>query len=372
MRFGTQFIVYFDRLAHNVDLLRSHIKGPEILFMVKADGYGHGAIPLVEFANRELNIKEFGLATLGEALALRQQLPSLNFEAYVFSDLNFSIPGMLEYYGENRILPVVHNERDLKIFLGAPQLRHFPLILKFNTGMNRLGLAPERQEEIIKMIKQVGRTSIYHLMTHFACASLNMKNAQNQRQIASFAAIKSQFKAANISIERTSISNSGAIEQNVGLDETHIRPGLMLYGPSSLIPSIRSKSWWHGKVISCFETLVLNSFLVAKGQPIGYGGTPVKEAGVLGVLSVGYGDGFSTRYQGVTLKDGKLCGEVVGRVNMDMIQVLFPNGTELDIGTNFKIWDEEEAQIEQFCKETGVIPYEIFCQMGPRVPRYYK
>lgn len=343
--------------------------------MVKANAYGHGLLPIVEFSERHLGIKEFGCATLGEALYLRDELNESEFEIYVFSDIQIELKECSEHFLSKRIIPVLSNMEDLEYFLADNRFKNFPLVLKFNTGMNRLGIDIEDTDKVIKKIKASGRRSIHHLMTHFANASLSMqKNKRNLLQINNFSDLKSTIRSAGIEIHQTSLSNSGSIEQGIGLEESHIRPGLMLYGPSSLLPNLRSKSLWKGQVISELETYVIRSFEVEKGQPVGYGATPCPEDGLIAIVALGYGDGFSTRYQGATFPYKGKVGKVMGRVNMDMTQIFFAGETIdfLSHGEKFKIWDHNNENIYRLSDETATIPYEIFCSITGRVPKAYE
>jgi alanine racemase len=146
----------------------------------------------------------------------------------------------------------------------------------------------------------------------------------------------------------------------------------MLYGPTSLNEGVTGS--YHGKVISRLETHILKVFEVKKGDEVGYNSTPCPYDGVMAILSIGYGDGFSTRYAGAHLHHKGHVGLIVGRVNMDMIQVLFHSSAKNDLKANdvFVIWGEQEGDLLKFSRETKTIPYEIFCSLLPRIPRVYR
>jgi len=267
------------RLQIDLNILGENIKklgvlAPinEILFMVKADAYGHGMLPLVSYCLNFSKIREFGVATCLEASELRRDLPTDKFDIYVFSDLN--LEKNRDFYKNFKVIPVISSFEDLNFFLFDSSYKNVPLCLKFNTGMNRLGFEVQDVEEIVSMMKVRGRSSIYHLMTHLSSASLLGTNKRNTEQRDKFQNIKDNFESYNINLERTSISNSGAIEQGLGLEETHIRPGLMLYGPTSLVKKYRGKSNWKGKTISSLQTYIIKTSLIKKGTPIGYGASP--------------------------------------------------------------------------------------------------
>ncbi len=377
MKFRSRLVVNLHHLAHNVSEIKKIAPESQILFMVKADGYGHGMIPVVRYAITELGIKEFGCATISEALKLREELNELEFDVYVFSDIQLELLENADIYLKRRIIPVISNVSELDYILHTPEFRHFPICLKFNTGMNRLGLDPNDTPLIVAKLKQHGRNSVHHLISHYANASFPMEtNERNVFQRTRFTEIKQYFRDNGITLERTSQSNSGATEQKTGMrsTDTHIRPGLMMYGPSSLNSEFSNLSHFNGKVVSRLETYILRTFEVKAGDPIGYNSTPCPHDGVVAVLAIGYGDGFSTRYGGAHIHHKGFDGVITGRVNMDMIQVLFPKEANGHIKAHeiVTIWGEKDGDLLKFSEETKTIPYELFCSLLPRVPRVYR
>ncbi|OUR96319.1 alanine racemase [Halobacteriovorax marinus] len=374
MRFRSRHLIDLEVLGKNFKKLKTLCPNNKFIFMVKADAYGHGVIPIVRHSVTELGITEFGCASLGEALLLRDELFDLEFELYVFSDVQLDLEECAEIYLNRRIIPVISNNEDLDNILENTAFKRFPIFLKFNTGMNRLGLDMLDVDSITSKLKEKGRKSIHHLMTHFSSSSLSMKkNKKNIAQRENFSKIKEAFTSAGIEIENSSISNSGAIEQKVGLEETHVRPGLILYGPSSLLPQYSYLGHWTGEIISRLETYIIRFFNVKKGQPIGYGATPCPDDGVVAIIALGYGDGFSTRYIGARLKHKGKIGVVAGRVNMDMAQIFFKKGEvpDLEVGELFTVWDNDLEGFQKFSIETKTIPYEVFIHLTNRVPKIY-
>jgi len=368
MRFKTELNINLSLFEKNVQSLQGISKNNEIIFMVKSNGYGHGLLEMSQFSVRETGINSLGVASLGEAIKLRSELTEEKFDLYTFSELQFESEDLREHYLNQRILPVIHNVNDLETFLTDSRFSHCPLVLHFNTGMNRLGVELNETELVIKKIKASGRNSVSHLMSHFGCASNSMStNSHNKRQLQNWDTLKKELRGSGINIEQTSISNSGALEQGVGLEESHIRPGLMLYGPSSLIPPLRKDSLWKGQNISILKTEVLKVFKVERGQPIGYGATPCPEAGYVVVIALGYGDGFSTKYCGANIGEAR----IHGRVNMDMAQLFYKTDPKLKVGDQFEVWGNSMESIMSFSDETKTIPYELFCSLTQRVPRTY-
>ncbi len=372
-RLGSHLLIHFDRLKENISRLKKLCPKNKILLMVKADAYGHGLSEVVDYTNTHLGVGEFGVAALGEGLTLRKNFPDKEFEIYVFSDLQFSFDEMREQYLENRLIPVIGQWEDLDIFLEDKRFSHLPLCLKFNTGMNRLGIDYKECDQVIEKLIKFKRKEIFHLMTHMANASMPMEtNKRNIWQRERFQEIKEKLAQAGIKVLNSSFGNSGTIEQEYSLEETHIRPGLMVYGPTSMAPQHRQKSSWQGKVISDLNTKVLKTFEVKKGEPIGYSSIACPHDGVVAIIALGYGDGISTRFSGASLYHKGVKGKVVGRVCMDMTYVIFPLGTAIERGEIFQVWGEDSQKFSELAHETNTLPYELTIQLTARVPRIYQ
>jgi len=378
MKFRSQLVINLKNLAHNYNSIKQMAPHTEILFMVKADGYGHGMIPIARYAVEELGIKELGCASLSEALKLRVELGGLDFEIYVFSDTQLSLPENADLYLKRRIIPVISKTSDLEYILHAPEFANFPICLKFNTGMNRLGLDPSDASRVVSMLKRHNRLKVHHLISHFANSSYPMDaHERNIFQSTRYQEVKKFFTESGITLERTSQSNSGAIEQKIGFKEhgdTHIRPGLMMYGPTSLFSEFSDRGHFKGKILSKLETYIIRTFDVQAGTPVGYGSTACPTDGVIAILAIGYGDGFSTHYAGAHLYHKGFVGVIIGRVNMDMIQVLFPVEARGHVIADevFTIWGQQDGDLLKFSEETKTIPYELFCSLLPRIPRVYR
>jgi alanine racemase len=154
----------------------------------------------VRFAYSDLGIQEFGCASLEEAKYLRRELSDLHFDIYVFSDIQLDNLESVECYSNERIFPVISSLEQLDYFLHQENFKYFPLCLKFNTGMNRLGITIEKIPEVLKMLSIHKRKTIYHLFTHLANSSLSMNdNEYNLDQIKKFKVLKDYFHLSKIS-----------------------------------------------------------------------------------------------------------------------------------------------------------------------------
>lgn len=371
MRYDTFFHVNLSHLAENYRLVQSRALGKDVLWMVKANAYGHGLTSVSEFIVRELGVKHLGVASLAEAVELRKAMPEEKFEISVFSDLNFYTSNRHELYSQYRLHPVIGTEDELDIFLKQSSFKHVPLSLKINTGMNRLGISWEHVESVSEKIAKSQHKSIWHLLSHFASANLPFRGTgQTHHQLTRYEQVVSQIKSRGIQINSQSLANSAAIEQGIGVELDWIRPGIMMYGPSGMMPD-KSTNPWKGKIPSSLGTRVIHTYHAKRGTPVGYGGPALHRDGLVVVLPLGYGDGISNRFQRAKIKHQGEIGEIVGRINMDMATVLFPENSKIRPGDRFYFWKESSDEIESLSQDTQVIPYELFCQVSSRVPRLY-
>lgn len=360
--------IRLDYFKKNIELIREHTEKRKILLMVKANAYGHGAIEITKFAFEECGISHFACATVEEALALRRSLPLSKFEIYVFSENNISDSSRWqnEILGE-RITPVISSLEQLRVFLENRFFENTPLILKMNTGMNRLGISREDQGEVMDLLRRYQRVEIEHLMTHLSSSSDRNQDSLTFEQVELFEEIKKDFSHSNIKILHSSISNSGAVERKIALESNDfIRLGLLAYGPSI-------KAHMGTVNISTLQGDALMVRSIKKGDIIGYNGLKAPRNGLLAIFPLGYGDGISPQYRGAIFKCEEYRGEVVGHINMDMTFVLFPFEAEKSLKkSHIIIWDHGVGDFLKLTKKLRLLPYHLFCQLSTRVPRKYK
>lgn len=366
MRHSSYLEVNLSHLQGNLQKIQK-LSSAKIIPMVKANAYGNGLIPISQFLLKECGMKQLGCASLGEALEVNRSLPYLAEEMLVFSDTEVLNPEYREAYQNFNITPVIHQASELDVFLREPEFKKKNLVVKVNTGMNRLGINVDDLPALAPKLKARG---VKHLLTHFACSYYPLKDGdKTNRQVAEFARAQKILKDAGVAVEETSTANSGAIEQKVGVNETFVRPGLMLYGPYSVESRI-----WDGAQISKFVTKVLKTFSIKKGTPAGYGVNVAGEDGFMVVLPVGYGDGISTFYSGVELTVKGMKCKVFGRVNMDMTFLMFPPEAagKFQADEAIEIWNHDNRVITDIANQMKTHAYQVMCAVSDRIPRIYK
>lgn len=366
MRHSTYLEVNLDFLQANLKRIKQ-LSSAQILPMVKANAYGNGLVPVSRFLVEECGVKTLGCASLGEALYLFNQCPELNAEMVVFSDTEIDNPEWNSAYRHFPITPVLHQRSDVEYVLQNPDFKKLPIIIKVNTGMNRLGISLEELSEFAPKLKSRG---VRHLMTHFACSYYPLKMGdKTHRQMDEFNKAKSILSDAGVEVQATSVSNSGAIEQSFGTNETYVRPGLMLYGPPSVEPRI-----WGGHQISRFVTKVIKTFEVKKGTPIGYGINVAGEDGLVAIIPVGYADWSLTNLSGTEMYVNGQKAKFFARVNMDMSFLMFDPSMagKVKTGDQIDIWNHDNNVIADLATQMKTIPYHLMCAVTNRIPRIYK
>jgi alanine racemase len=343
------------------------LSAANILPMVKADAYGNGLLPVSETLVEECGVKRLGCASLGEALEVYRQSPKLPVEMWVFSDSEIMNPELHHHYRNLPITPVLHHKDHVEMVLKSPVLKDLPLVLKINTGMNRLGISLEDLAVLAPRLKNRG---VKHLMTHFACSYYPLKEGdKTHRQMEEFHRAKKILSDAGVACEETSVANSGAIEQAFGVGETYVRPGLMLYGPPSVEPQI-----WNGHQISKLVTTVISTFSVKKGTPVGYGINVAGEDGFIAIIPIGYADWSVTTVSGAQIIVNGMKARFFARVNMDMCFLMFePSAVgKIKMGDRIEIWNHDNRVIADLATQMKTIPYHLMCGVTNRIPRIYK
>jgi len=366
-------------LAHNLTVARQSIPAScEILAVVKADAYGHGA-GAVSKRLAQLGVSRFGVATIQEGITLREagiQGPILVMGA-LFPD---QLPDLLAA----GLTPVVHDPAiaDRLASLARSRPEPYPVHIKVDTGMGRLGLAPDQVLSLLQSPSFKGPLKADALMTHLADAD-GPDPDYTRIQIARFQSVVGQVEAAGLSVPFFHAANSAAILRHPSAHFNMVRPGLMLYGYQSLpADTAASSNLADHKPALLTPILTLSTRVVqirnlGQGESISYNRTyRTSRPSRIAILPIGYADGYSRLLsnRGQVLIKGSRVG-IVGRVCMDMTMVDVTCLPTAAVGDEVVLIGRQgEAQISaaEVAAWTDTIPYEVLCAIGPRVPRVYR
>lgn len=349
----------------------------EIMAVVKADGYGHGAVPVARKALAS-GATWLGVALLEEALELRQagiQAPILHF--------GYLAPEDIPCAQESRVSVTITDLDHFREILGQIN-RHLPPLafhIKVDTGMGRLGLREKRElEEIIRLYKQhklSDQADLLHwegMYTHLATADEQDTDYLNL-QLATFEQYKALVYQAGLSLPYLHVANSAGIIRKKLLPRFNlVRLGISMYG---LYPSPVLKKELPFELEEAFSlhtrlTLVKK---VAPGSGISYGKTyETKEEEWIGTIPIGYADGLSRSLsnRGQVLIKGKRM-LIVGRICMDQCMISLDQAyPRQELVTLIGSQGEENISIDEVASLLETINYEVPCLIGKRVPRRYK
>ena len=347
-------------LSHNLARVRAASPDARVWAVVKANAYGHG-IERVFDALRSAD--GFALLDLAEA----QRLRALDWRGPILLLEGCFEARDLELCSRLGLWHTIHcNEQINMLAAHKTQLPH-RVFLKMNTGMNRLGFAPERFRAAWTRLNALPQVEEISLMQHFP-------DADGPRGIGAQLAT---FEAATHDLpgERT-LSNSAAILRHADtLAERSdwVRPGIMLYGSSPDFPE-HSAADWDLKPTMTLSSKIIGIQQLQTGQTVGYGSSFVAEAPMrVGVVACGYADGYPRHCgTGTPVLVGGIRTRLVGRVSMDMVTVDLTPVPQARMGSEVTLWgvarNGEVLPIDEVARAAGTVGYELMCAVAPRVP----
>lgn len=323
--------------------------------VIKADAYGHGMAQVAEVLH-DVGCDHFFVAHIFEGEAARKVLGA-HPNIYV---LNGPAPDEEARYRENALTPIVNSPFQFQTV--ADWLAHGPklkrgYVLKFDTGMNRLGLAPRDAADIADACKAIPPTLI---MSHLVSAE-DTASPLNAQQADKLGHIAQHFP--NIPI---SLANSGGVWLGADYHKTLTRPGYALYGggaQTNLKPGMT------------LEAPILQVATIEANETVGYGATwRAPRRTLRATLAIGYGDGFprSASNRGFASINGVRC-PIIGRVSMDLLTIDVSNVTASTLARQgvYAQLLGQDAPLDEQATLAGTIGYELTTGLTSRVTRFY-
>ena len=369
-RHATVATIDLSALAHNLALVRRHIpQGCQIIAVVKADAYGHGAVAIARVLLR-LGVARFAVATIAEGIALREA----NISAPVLV-MGPMLPGEWADGIAYGLTPVLYDSEQAVRLADSLTGRSDPYAvhLKIDTGMGRLGTSPDEALALLQSPPFRGSLKVEGLMTHLADAD-NEDTAFTNIQLERFRSVVTQSEAAGLHPPLVHAANSAAILQHPSSHFTAVRPGIMLYGYHTLSAPDSGSDL---KPVLTLTTTVVRVRTLAKGESLSYSRTFVAPRSTrIAVLPMGYADGYNRLLsnRGAVLIHGRTA-PVVGRVCMDMTMVDVTDIPGVHLGDDAVVigtQGEMRISADDLAAPLETIPYEVLCAISTRVPRIYK
>lgn len=365
----THAVVSLDALARNLGRVRDRVgENVQIMGVVKADAYGHGAFPVARTLV-EAGATWLGVALPEEGVHLRRQ--GLQVPILVMGP---TPPDQGPLLSEYRLDQMVHHPLHARALAASTKSsrKAVRVHLKIDTGMGRLGIHHSEAAAGAKAVVNLPGLQLGGVMTHFAAADAADKGHALE-QLRRFLEAVQEIEAAGIPIPLRHAANSAAI---LNLPEAHlnmVRPGIALYGypPSSLVS--QDSSW---EPVLTFMTRIAQLKKVSKGGTVSYGCTYVAPRDILvATLPVGYADGYNRLLsnRGEVLIRGHRA-PVIGRVCMDMIMTDVTDVGGAQEGEEAVLLGRQGDQTvlaDEWAERLDTISYEILCNISKRVPRSY-
>lgn len=384
-----ELVVDLDAIAHNVCVFREAAAPAGVLAVVKADAYNHG-VDVVAPAMLDAGVEQLGVATLGEALHLREILQGLGERyasapitawmwtpdedlAEVFAaDINVGVPSL----AHARSLVEQAEKAQQEAQVSGP----VRVTLMVDTGLSRSGVSPAEWRETVELLaSKTELVEVTGVMTHMASAD-DPKSEANNLQAARFAEAIEFCRSRGLRVPRNHIANTPATLHRPDLAYELVRPGVGLYGIDPIGVDVELKT------AMTLRARVTTTRVVPEGEGVSYSHTWRAQRDTrTAVVALGYADGLPRSVSGqmqVTI-NGKAYPQI-GRVCMDQIVVeLGPvdnaaasaadGETDVKPGDWAVIFGEGGNSADEFAELAGTISYEVLTMpRGPRVKRVFK
>lgn len=356
-------------LQHNFrEARRQAGDGCELLAVVKADAYGHGA-DRVALALQLAGADLFGVAMVEEGIELRQA--GINRPILVLGGI---YPGQEEDLLANQLVPVIFDLQTARSLnaLALAAGRQFAYHLKFDSGMGRLGFRAEELPAVLEALAEFKGLAMDGLISHLAVAD-DPSHSFTDEQSGLFRCAFNQVRAAGFSPRHIHLSNSAALFSQQFPECNLVRPGIVLYGG---LPAPDFAEHLDLRPVMSFRTAVAQLKDVPAGTGVSYGHRFIAQRSTrLAAIPVGYADGYSRQLSNVgeVLIRGQRA-PVVGTVCMDWTLVDVTDVPQVQVGDEVTLLGCDNGQsitAEEWAQRIGTINYEVFCQVSKRVPRVY-
>lgn len=366
----TKAIIDLSALRHNIRQIRQQIpSSTKMIAVVKANAYGHGAIPVSRTA-LGAGANELAVAIPEEGIELRAaglQSPILVMGMF--------LPEQASLFVDHNLTASVSSADNLFALakIANRGQKNATVMIKLDTGMGRVGVQIDAATDLINTALQLPAINLAGIFTHFAAAD-DPDPRYTRLQFQRLNQVRQELRKQQIKLPIISAANSAAL---AAFPETHldaVRPGIIMYG---LTPDPTMHLPLDLKPVMSFVTRIVHVKEVPAGTPVNYGCTfRTSERTWLATLPVGYADGYSRHLSNqAEVLIGGVRRPVVGRVCMDQLVVNLGSTLNYGIGDEAVLFGQqgkEEISLTELASKAGTINYELACAVSPRVPRIYR
>jgi alanine racemase len=366
-------------IEHNLRVIRKHMapRNPKILAVVKSNAYGLGAVPIAKTLQRA-GTEWFGVTCANEGIELREA--GIRKRILVLTGF---WPGEEKRLIKHGLTMTVSRADDLKYLERAAKSSHLkakvPFHLKINTGMNRLGIAPEEIDTFARLLSESRHIQLEGTYTHFASAE-DFTSGQTCTQEKLFLSCLDRMRSLGVNPGIVHMANSGAISARPETWADMVRPGAILYGYYQSFDPPEKKQEVMGRM-PLEPALSLRARIIAlrdlaPGQSVGYAARFIsKRPSRIAVINAGYADGVvrALTNKGQALVRGRRV-PLVGTISMDLTTLDVtdvPDAKLGDVVSIFGVDGDEEIQVSEVAASINTVTSDLLCALGRRVPRFY-
>jgi alanine racemase len=357
----TYAFIDLDRFDRNVDVIaRSLPSGARLVAVLKADGYGHGAVELAKRLTAD-RVAMIAVSLLEEALELRRA--GIALPLFVLGPLS---QAQIVIALESDITIGVVGPEELAFVCEVARNRDMAIHLKLDSGMGRMGVVETELPGVIEMIRSTPRLRIDGIYTHFANAD-DEADPFTEIQIANYDRMLAVLREAGIDAPLHHFANSAATLRGLVRPGDFARVGIAMYGPQPIevaTGTIEPVLRWRTEIMRLKE--------LPAGHAVGYGTTfHTTRPSRIATLPVGYADGYGrllSNNADVLIRGQR--APVVGRVSMDLVTIDLTDIPDAAVGDEVILLGDG-ITAEEIAKRSQTISYEVFCRISARVPRVY-
>lgn len=361
--------VDLDALVYNLTQFRGILSaGCDIIAVVKANAYGHGAVEIAKTLMRH-GITRVAVVSIDEGITLRKA--GIKAAIVVLGPL---FPEQISDLVAHQLTPIISDAALLPDLARVAALlpQPYPVHLKVDTGMRRLGLSQSELAPLLSSKSFPTSLRLEGFMTHLADSD-GETTAVTEQQLVRFNQAIDTVKFYGLHVPLIHAANSGGAVRFPQAHFSAVRPGIMLYGCHTMPSSVSVPDL---KPVFSLQTHVAQIRTIQPGDTISYNGTfTARRPTRVAVLPIGYADGLSRRVsnRGQVLIRGQRA-PIVGLVCMDMVMVDITEVPGAVVGDEVVLigrQGQDRITATEMATWTGTIPYEVLCSIGPRVPRVY-
>ncbi len=357
--------VDLNALAHNFKFFKSLIKpGTKTIGMVKASGYGAGSYEIAKTL-QDCGCDYLAVAVHDEGVELRKA--SITMPVIVLNPNGVNYKAMFQYRLEPELYSI-DMARDLIKEGKRYGVQHFPVHIKIDSGMHRLGFTREQLPELIELLKSQDIITPASVFTHLSVADEPDQDAYTQGQFDYFDTCSEMLQQSFDHYIMRHVLNTSGIVRFPERQYDMVRIGIGLYGIRTLFDGSEDAL----KPVSALRSIIISIKDWPAGTTIGYGRHGVLQRDSrIATVTIGYADGFDRHFGNGAVNmwvNGKLC-PTVGTVCMDAVMIDVTD-VPCKVGDTVEIFGEH-VPIEQLSEARGTIPYEILTSVSPRVKRVY-